>query len=98
MERKKYKNIGRFILAFSIIASVFMVFISFRNGDFKENLSNGSLFSTLIFSLTCIVLILSGVSMKTKYPEYYIYQVIGAIILLLMVLIIDIIPRVIYLI
>ena len=98
MERRSYKNLGRFILAFSIIASVFMVFISFRNGDFKENLSNGSLFSTLIFSLTCIVLILSGVSMKTKYPEYYRFQVIGAIILLLMVLIVDVIPRVIYLI
>ncbi|WP_286908515.1 hypothetical protein [Clostridium sp. UBA1652] len=97
MERRSYKNLGRLILAFSIIASVFIVFISFRNGDFKENLSNGS-FSTLIFSLTCIFLILSGVRMKTKYPEYYIYQVIGAIILLLTVLIVDIIPRIIYLI
>lgn len=98
MERRSYKNLGRFILAFSIIFSIFMAFISFRNGDFKENLSNGSLSSTLIFSLTCIVLILSGMSMKTKYPEYYRYQVIGATTLLLTVLIIDIIPRVIYLI
>ncbi|SHI65553.1 hypothetical protein [Clostridium intestinale] len=98
MERRSYKNIGRFILAFSIIYSIFMAFISFRNGDFKENLSNGSLFSTLIFSLTCIVLILSGLRMKIKYPDYYLYQVIGAIILLLMVLIVDVIPRVIYLI
>ncbi len=97
MEIRSYKNLGRFILAFSIIASVFMAFISFRNGDFKENLSNESLFSTLIFSLTCIVLILSGVSMKTKYPKYYRYQIIGATILLLTVLIVDIIPRVIYL-
>lgn len=94
MERRSYKNLGRFILAFSIIVSIFTTFISFDNG----RLGNGSLSSAIAFSLTCIFLILSGVRMKTKYPEYYRYQVIGAIILLLMVLIIDIIPRVIYLI
>jgi heme/copper-type cytochrome/quinol oxidase subunit 3 len=94
MEKRSYKNLGRFILAFSIMFSTFMVFISFRNG----NLGNENLFSTISFSLTCIVLILSGVSMKTKYPKYYRYQIIGATILLLTVLIIDVIPRVIYLI
>lgn len=94
MERRLYKNIGRLILAFSIIVSIFTTFISFDNG----RLGNGSLSSTIAFSLTCIFLILSGVRMKTKYPEYYRYQVIGATTLLLMVLIIDIIPRVIYLI
>lgn len=94
MEKRSYKNLGRSILAFSIMFSTFMVFISFRNG----NLGNENLFSTISFSLTCILLILSGVSMKTKYPEYYRYQIIGAIILLSTVLIVDIIPRVIYLI
>lgn len=87
------KNLGRFILTFSIIVSIFTTFISFDNG----RLGNGSLSNTIIFSLTCIFLILSGVSMRTKYPEYYRYQIIGATILLSTVLIVDIIPRIIYL-
>lgn len=97
MEQKSYKNLGKFILAFSIIASLVIVFLSFRGGGFIANLSNGSFSNTLMFSIVCILAILGGIGMKNKYPEYYKYQIISGIILLSTSLIFDIIPRIIYL-
>lgn len=97
MEQKSYKNLGKFLLAFSIISSAIVIFLSFRNGNFIVNLSNSSFFRTLLFSITCILLILSGIRMKNRRPEYYKYQIISGIILLSISLIFDIIPRIIYL-
>jgi hypothetical protein len=97
MEQKSYKNSGKFLLAFSTIGSLIIVFLSFKDGNFIANLNNGSFFRTLLFSITCILLILGGVGMKNKYPEYYKYQIVSGVILLSVSLIIDIIPRIIYL-
>lgn len=97
MIKKSYKNLGRFLLIFSIIASLIVIYISFSNGSFIENLEKGNFFRTLIFSITCILIILGGISMKNKYPEYYKYQVISGVILLATTIIFDIIPRLIYL-
>lgn len=97
MKHKSYKNSGKFLLAFSIISSAIVIFLRFRNGNFIKDLSNGSFFRTLLFSITCILFILGGIGMKNRYPKYYKYQIISGSILLLTSLIFDIIPRIIYL-
>ena len=97
MIKKSYKNLGRFLLIFSIIASLIVIYISFSNGSFIVNLGKGIFLRTLFFSITCILIILGGISMKNKHPEYYKYQVISGVILLATTIIFDIIPRLIYL-
>lgn len=97
MKQKSYKNQGKFLLVFSIITSLIIFFISFSGENFLENLIKGSFSRTLLFIITCILLILGGISMKNRYPEYYKYQIISGIILLSTTLIFDIIPRAIYL-
>ncbi len=97
MKQKSYENLGKFLLAFSIISSVIVIFLSFRNGNFISNLRNSSFFRTVLFSITCIIIILGGIGTKNKHPEYYKYQIISGIILLSISLIFDIIPRIIYL-
>lgn len=97
MEEKSYKNLGKFLLAFSIISSLIIVFLSLRDGNFIVNLNNGSFFRSVLFSITCILVILGRIAMKNKYPEYYKYQIVSGVILLSLSLIFDIIPRIIHL-
>ncbi|MDU2670858.1 MAG: hypothetical protein E7C49_02500 [Clostridium sp.] len=97
MGQKSYKNLGKFLLSFSIIASLILVFVSFRGGNFIGNLTSGSISRAVPFSLTCILLILGGISMKRKYPEYYKYQVVSGVLLLATAWMFDFIPRIMYL-
>lgn len=96
MDGKSYKNLGRSLLVFSIIGSLITFLLSFSGESFVENLAKGSFSITLMFSIMCILLILGGISMKNRHPEYYKYQIISGIILLITSLIFDIIPRIIY--
>lgn len=97
MGQKSYKNLGKFLLSFSIIASLILVFLSFRGGNFIGNITNISISRAVLFSVTCIMLILGGISMKRKYPEYYKYQVVSGVLLLATTWIFDFIPRIMYL-
>ncbi len=97
MGQKSYKNLGKFLLSFSIIASLILVFLSFRGGNFVGNIISGDFSRVLLFSITCILLILGGISMKRKYPEYYKYQVVSGVLLLATTWIFDFIPRIMYL-
>lgn len=97
MEQKSYKKLGKFLLCFSIIGSLIIVFLSFKSGNFIENLNNNSFSFSLLTVLTFIFIIIGGFSLKNKFPEYYKYQIISGIILLSTTLIFDIIPKIIYL-
>lgn len=97
MGQKSYNNLGKFLLSFSIIASLILVFLSFRGGNFVGNTMSGGFSSALLFCITCILLILGGISMKRKYPEYYKYQVVSGVLLLATTLIVNIISRIMYL-
>lgn len=97
MEQKSYNKLGKFILSFSIICSLLIIFLSFRGGNFIENLNNNSFSSSLLSMLAFILITIDGFASKKKYPEYYKYQIAGGIILLSTSLIFDIIPRIIYL-
>ena len=97
MGQKSYKRLGKFILCFSSIGSLIILFLSFKGGNFIGNLSNNSFSSSLLRVITFILIIIGGFSLKKKCPEYYKYQIISGIILLLTVLIVEIIPRIIYL-
>lgn len=97
MIEKSYKNIGKFLLSFSIISSLIIIFLKFKDGNFIENLNNVSMSNSIMFTSTCILLIFSGFIMKNRYPHYYKYQISSAVILLATTLLFDIIPRIIYL-
>ncbi|SCK03201.1 Uncharacterised protein [uncultured Clostridium sp.] len=97
MDKKSYNKLGKFLLAFSIICSLLIVFLSFTVGDFIESLKNSSLISSILRSITFSLVIFSGFTLKKKLPEYYKYQVISGTILLVTSLAIDIIPRIIFL-
>lgn len=97
MEHKSYNKLGKFILSFSIIGSLFIVFLSFRSGNFIENLNNNSFSSLLLSMITFILITIGGFTLKKKYPEYYKYQIASGIILLSTSLIFEIIPRIILL-
>lgn len=95
MEQKSYNKLGKFILCFSIISSIFIILLSFRGGNFIENLNNNNFLSSLLSMLTFILITIGGFTLKKKYPEYYKYQIVSGLILLLTILIFDIIPRII---
>lgn len=97
MKDKSYNILGRLLKIFSIITSMISIFLSFRGGRFTENLRNNSFSISLNFTIVCILFIISGFRIKKKYPKYYKYQIISGTILLITVLLLDIIPRIIYL-
>ena len=100
MKNKSYNTLGKFMLCFSIIASLLVVFLSFRcgNGYFIENLNNSTFFSSLLSIISSILITIAGFAQKKRYPEYYKYQVASGIIFLSTCLIFDIIPKIIFLI
>ena len=94
MRDRSYKGLGILLVVFSIISVGIIAFLTFGNGDLIENVRSSSVSSTVLFCLISILVILGGIKMKNKYPDYYKYQIISGGILLVGIIVLDIIPRI----
>ena len=96
MQQKTYAKHGKCLFYFSIVASLVVIYFTYFTGDFIENLSSSNFIATLVFCVANVLLIISGLKMREKYPEYYKYQVKSASVLLMTAIVFDIIPRIIF--
>ena len=78
MKEKTYKTCGKILLLFTTISCVIYLFCEFNN--INSTPTSNSFLHTLVINF---IIILGGLSLKNKYPNYYIYQVCSGLLILI---------------
>lgn len=90
---KKQNKIGILLFICSSLIAAAGVYFSFSGEGFIANLNNVDPKSSYTMAIVCLFALFYGVKIKKIYPDYYKYQIISSVILLMTVLVTDIIPR-----